>query len=378
MIYYLTHYVPDSESKLRYCISPAGQNKSAYFADILSRSDLDYEIVSWAEVDSDHGFFHSTNMPLGNNGTHRTFWGFGKPNGVARRLQRWLRSLQVFHFLLSLSRNDTVIIYHSYAISWAVHFSKRIRNYKLILELEEIYQDVVSLSPLTRAFETKCISCADSFILSTRGLVNRIPVSRDYIIVNGNYTVAPKLAEHYDDGKIHCVYAGTFDPTKGGAAAAAAAEFLPSNYHIHIIGFGTPEQVLQLKERINNVRKKCACELTYDGLLSGDDYAAFLQKCHIGLATQIPDAKYADTSFPSKIISYLTNGLYVLSARFPAVEDCEVSKWISFYDKQTPKSIAEGIMSIDISGYNDLRNQLFILDSKVRRDFLKLVTSAEE
>ena len=59
MIYYLTHYVPDSKSKLRYCISPAGQNKSAYFADILSRSDLDYEIVSWAEVDSDHGQVHT-------------------------------------------------------------------------------------------------------------------------------------------------------------------------------------------------------------------------------------------------------------------------------------------------------------------------------
>ena len=57
MIYYLTHYISDSESKLKYCISPAGQNKSAYFADILSKSDLDYEIVSWAEVDSDQGFF---------------------------------------------------------------------------------------------------------------------------------------------------------------------------------------------------------------------------------------------------------------------------------------------------------------------------------
>ena len=72
MIYYLTHYISDSESKLKYCISPAGQNKSAYFADILSKSDLDYEIVSWAEVDSDQGFFHSTNIPLGNNGRYRT------------------------------------------------------------------------------------------------------------------------------------------------------------------------------------------------------------------------------------------------------------------------------------------------------------------
>ena len=35
------------------------------------------------------------------------------------------------------------------------------------------------------------------------------------------------------------VYAGTYDPRKGGVlAAVAAGQYLDDKYHIHIIGFG--------------------------------------------------------------------------------------------------------------------------------------------
>ena len=49
---------------------------------------------------------------------------------------------------------------------------------------------------------------------------------RPYIVVNGTYHSEFERDAGFADDKIHCVYAGTFDPTKGGADAAAAAEFL--------------------------------------------------------------------------------------------------------------------------------------------------------
>lgn len=47
------------------------------------------------------------------------------------------------------------------------------------------------------------------------------------------------------------MHAGTFDPRKGGAIAA---EYLPHNYHVHIIGFGLKCDTEQLKNKIKEIK----------------------------------------------------------------------------------------------------------------------------
>ena len=69
-------------------------------------------------------------------------------------------------------------------------------------------------------------------------------------------------------------------------AAAAAAEFLPENYHMHILGFGSDEEVASMRDMVDKLSGNCACSITYDGLLAGEDYIRFLQSCDIGLSTQ--------------------------------------------------------------------------------------------
>ena len=193
-------------------------------------------------------------------------------------------------------------------------------------------------------------------------------------MINGTYHAEPDRHVSFNDKKIHCIYAGTFDPTKGGAAAAAAAaEFLPENYHVHILGFGTEEQTEYLKKQIAEVPKKAKCTLTYDGLKSGEEYIQFLQKCQIGLCTQIPDAKYTETSFPSKVLVYLANGLRVLSVRIPAVEQSSVGDMLYYYDEQKPEKIAEAIQSIDMNLPYDSRERLEMLDKKATKDIQELL-----
>ena len=181
-------------------------------------------------------------------------------------------------------------------------------------------------------------------------------------MANGTYHAEPERNVSFNEDKIHCVYAGTFDPTKGGAAAAAAAAFLPEKYHVHILGFGTDEQKEKLMELIQSIQLKAKCTLTYDGLKSGEEYIRFLQGCQIGLCTQIPDAKYTETSFPSKVLVYLANGLRVLSVRIPAVENSEVGSILYYYDKQEPQEIAKALMSIPIYEDYDSRHLLNELD----------------
>ena len=131
-----------------------------------------------------------------------------------------------------------------------------------------------------------------------------------------------------------------------------------------------------MKKQIAEVQKTAECTLTYDGLKSGEEYIQFLQKCQIGLCTQIPNAKYTETSFPSKVLVYLANGLRVLSVRIPAVEQSSVGDMLFYYDEQKPEKIAEAIQSIDVTQLYDSRERLKQLDEKAKNDIQKLVKEA--
>ena len=176
------------------------------------------------------------------------------------------------------------------------------------------------------------------------------------------------------DDKIHVVYAGTFNPTKGGAAAAvAAAEFLSDKYHVHIIGFGSEQEKDSVIKQINETKKRTACEITFDGLKLGEEYTLFLQKCDIGLSLQNPDSVYNETSFPSKVVSYLSNGLRVVSIRIKALETSAVDGIITYYDCQDPKEIAKAIMKIKIDDSYDSRSLITKLNNETCISIKKMI-----
>ena len=372
-LYYLTYYQPKSITDLKLKISPAGQQKSAYLIEKLDNIGKEYTVICLAESDTKDGSHRTIEFNMSKHGKFVLWKEFAKPNKVAGKLHYYYRRQQLKQFLSGLNPSDTVIAYHSLQTADIFYTYKRKKGFKFVLELEEIYQDVVNCGAQKAAWERKVITAADGYILATEALSKEIPAGRPYIVVNGTYHSEPEREGCFNDGKVHCVYAGTFDPTKGGAAAAAAAEFLPENYHVHILGFGTKEQKKQLQESIASVQKKTKCTLTYDGLKSGEEYIQFLQKCHIGLCTQIPDAKYTETSFPSKVLVYLANGLRVLSVRIPAVENSAVGGILYYYDKQLPQEIANAIMSIPMEDDYNSRQLLNQLDEDCERNLKRLM-----
>lgn len=270
-----------------------------------------------------------------------------------------------------------IVIYHSLGMYDVISFLKEHKK-PFTLEVEEIYSDVMTKKKKrNRKKEDFMFSAASSYVFSTE-LLNR-EINKDnkpYIVCNGTYNVGQKLAEERifeDKDKIHCVYAGTFDPRKGGATAAAAAEFLPENYHMHILGFGNEAETKAIKDLILEIAKKSSATVTYDGLLSGEKYIRFIQSCDIGLSTQNPDAAFNATSFPSKILSYMANGLRVVSIRIPAIECSAIGKHMYYYDKQTPEEIAKAIMAVNVNDNYDGRKVISQLDTEFRRDFAVLL-----
>jgi hypothetical protein len=176
-----------------------------------------------------------------------------------------------------------------------------------------------------------------------------------YAVIHGTYDVEPVLNQQSGD-KIHVVYAGTLSKIKGGAyAAAESARFLGENYRVHILGFGNNEQVEEIKALADKISAENGCRVSYDGCLSGEKYLRFIQACHIGLSTQNPQGGFNETSFPSKILTYMANGLQVVSARIPVVECSAVNDYIIYYDSQTPENIASAIKNVDLKNCTDTR-----------------------
>jgi len=251
---------------------------------------------------------------------------------------------------------------------------KKVKNVRIVLELEEIYQDVQKLSAREIKNENKLIELADAFLFPSNLLNSKFNVlNKPFTIIYGTYCVGKKYPKRFEDGRIHIVYSGTLDPRKGGALAAAAAEFLDEHYHIHILGFGSKNEKKLLENTIEETRSRSSCVLSFDGELRGEEYTSFLQRCDIGLSTQNPEALFNDTSFPSKILSYLANGLRVVSIKIPAIEETPFSNLIEFYNTNTPEVIAQTIKHIDCSAQYNSREMIRYMDLNFRNDLMKLL-----
>lgn len=281
--------------------------------------------------------------------------------------------------LLNVKSDEQIIVYHSRWLSLPILIVKKIkRHMTLILEVEEIYDDVKK-SKFWGNMEYKLFEVADKYIFPTELLNEKINLyNKPYTLVHGTYQVQDKRKSRFNDNKIHVVYAGTFDPRKGGAlAAVAATEYLPHGYHVHIIGFGSKEEVKNIQDTIEEVSKKTEANITYDGLLKGEEYITFLQKCDIGLSTQMPDAIYNKTSFPSKILSYMANGLRVVTVRIKVVEISDIGDEVYYYEEQTPEAIAEAIMKIDINESYDSRELIKKLDIEFVHNIKKMLENQD-
>ncbi len=299
----------------------------------------------------------------------------GKKNLINKIIDRFIIKAQLLWWLIfKLKSKDTLIVYHSLGYMKIVSFAKKIKKFKLIIEVEEIYGDVLN-NNYTIKKELNFFKLADSYIFPTELLNKKINVkNKPYVIIHGTYNVEPKLVNKFNDGKFHCVYAGTFDSRKSGCIASVTSSlYLNEKYHIHIIGFGTKEDTEKIIKSIEGISNKTKCKVTYDGCFSGEEYLKFIQKCDIGLSTQNPIAKFNDTSFPSKILSYMANGLRVVSVMIPVVETSSIGKYLYYYYEQSPEKIAEAIKKVNFNDEYDSRKIISELDIKFQRELKSII-----
>ena len=377
-IFYVGYYdTKESQQNREYYL--AATNLMDYLADSVDREKYSVEFVSMSGTLGKKPVFGGR-VKLGEGKTLKKFFSLGKGNSFFARLDVHFLRLQMFmYLLLSVRKEDVVLVYHSLNYVKMLRDLKKVKKYKLILQMCEIYQDVTSdLPEKLKAHEFDLVDVAQGYVCSNKHLNERCNKSnRPSALLYGIYQAYDGERPSFGDGKIHVVYAGTLDPRKGGAAAAAAAGLLDERYHVHLLGFGSDAQIEEIKALISKANTESAATATYDGLLKGEEFDDFLRKCHIGLATQIPDASFAQTSFPSKVLTYLSNGLSVVSSSFEAIRQSPVAGCVSFYDEQKPERIAECIMSVNVENANATET-IRSLDECFRRDLSILFNEVGE
>lgn len=352
---YIGYYNNVINKEDRECV-PSAVTKMDYIVDTLVKNGEKVEIVSNSGSTSGN-YCKSQKLHISQNVSLKLFACIPGRNKIMKVISRCGVHIQLFVYLfLNTKKNEKVIVYHSLGYAKIINFLYRLKKFCLILEVEEIYSDVNESLHRRRNREICYLRKADGYIFSTELLNEEINRERKpYCVVYGTYNCKELLQisdtdDNNEKDKIHVVYAGTFDGDKGGVdIAIEATRFLTKEYHMHILGFGTEKDVERVKHHIADVTKESESTITYDGLLLGEEYEKFIQQCDIGLSTQNPDSAFNVTSFPSKILSYMTNGVRTVSIKIPVLEIASIGPYLFFYEEQKPEKLAQAIKQIDIS-----------------------------
>lgn len=364
---YLAYYdTPDNaEENRNYALSAA--NKVTYICDAINRVGIPVEIISASGTCNRKGCQGKT-VQVTEKTTLKLFPCMGTGGRLKRVMSRMLFKARYFAYLLFHTRkNEKVVVYHSTGYASLIMLLKKIKKIHLILEVEEIYADVSGKED-ERKLEFRLFQMADAYIFPAKRMNDLINTQgKPCTLICGTYQTEKDLGVQFDElqwkDKIHCVYAGIFDPRKGGVQAAMdAARYLPAQYHMHILGFGSENEVKNVQNQIEEIKELGGCGISYDGCLRGEEFIRFLQCCHIGLSTQNPKAAFNDTSFPSKILTYMANGLRVVTVRIPVVEESPVGQWMHYYDESEPVEIAKAIMNVKLDDNRDSRKIVSQLD----------------
>lgn len=372
-IYYLIHF----DNKTNRNVTPSAITKGKYVASALASCSSEVEIVSLAypTKDSQDEVYYQ----VSENVICHLFKGKYSNNRIIRYLNHKLYDKKIRKYLKqNVKKEDIIVVYHSLANMKLVKYIKKNITDKIVYEVEEIYGDVIN-DEKTKTKELKAFKNASSYIFSNDYLNSIINTKQlPYVTCYGTYEIPTLYKEAFNDNLIHCLYAGTLAQNKGALNAINVAKYLPNNYLIHILGFGSEKDIADIKNAVNEVNNSYGTtKVIYEGLKLNEEYLKFIQKCQIGLCTQNIDAAFNTTSFPSKILSYMSNGLEVVGVNIAAIKNSKVGQYIQFYNVPDEKEIANAILNINLNNKTNNVDVVKELDKEFKEDLKDMLVKYE-
>ena len=370
-IKYITKYDLDNSKDGRvYNLST--KNLDDYIFSALKKEGWKIDVISPTISGNDSGYYPKQIKHIGDSIKILLFRTFGGKTKLTKSFSKLLSMSDLLIFLLLKAKKDEpIIVRHSLIFTLPVYISKKIKGYKLILNFGEEYNKVRKGNIIYQWLEPKVIKSAEKFIFSNDMMGESYNVEPyNYTVLYGQYSIDREL-KYFNkiNDKIHLVYAGIISKEEKSAfRAIELANFLNSNYVIHILGkveHSSREDFFLEVERAN--KKNGGCKIIYEGLKSGMEYINEMEKYDIGLNFRDVDAGYIDFAFPSKVLSYLNLGLRVVTSEIKCLKKSQVSDLLYYCNEKNMKQAAEVIKKIDLSNEYNPSTRLKRLDEEFRK-----------
>lgn len=371
-VHYIGWYITDKEWG-QYKGNVPGMMKMRYVADQLKKTTDNLHILSFA--DKQDCLLYGM-KDIVNDGMTIHYTGGCKNSGkIGRYINTLIKKIYfVLYILFCVSNKDLIVLYHSYAYTKLLAKLKKNLKRNIVIEVEEIYgYNAIKDMPwvgdeIAQIKKFQKFTCVNDGIPQVLGLRKQ-----DFVVIYGAGVFPERTSQRINDGKIHVVYSGTIEGKKMGAMSAVeSARFFSSKYQLHISGFGKPENVSILKNRIAEINKEVGEErIKYEGFLSEEDMHKLMFSCHIGLSPNVLRPNFANSTFPSKVVTYMCHDLSVVIS-YATAYDFPISEGWVFYREQTPECIAEAVMSAEVKPIGYYRPRIEKMNEEVIRFFKQL------
>ena len=267
---------------------------------------------------------------------HRQFF---CANWDAPKLRAPLSWLFYARHVLRHTRSGDVVVIDNYEIIYivAAWCLKLFRRVTFILEYEDgkhlIDRSIWRL--LSGLAETAGRPLLSGAILTHPALGRRLPSVLPTELVPG---FVPETIPAYHDKpgpEVRFLYSGTLDGPRGVDLLLEAVKLLPAQgWHLDITGYGPLAE--SISRFVSDARWQG--KLEYHQSLPPDAYERLLGACHVGLNCQRTSDPISGVTFPSKVFTYLSAGLVIISSRASEVDKI-CGKACLYFDEETPQSL---------------------------------------
>lgn len=368
-VFYVCFYA-EAEVENKIIVYPSVISKIDYIVDAVKSARKEVVLVSVAP--SSKGKFSGYKKTIDSHETHIYLPSRTSKNKFLKKLYFIKQSIEIFLFLRkNVKENDTVLVYHSlHHLLW-IKLYNRFAKGKLILQIEDVFSSLTEKAKRQKKQEWKLFNRMQKCLCVNDILYEDLKNVPSKLVSYGNYNLPPQYKKQ-EDGKIRAVYAGVIEQERKAAfKAVQAAEYLPTNYEIHILGFGTQENISSLKEKIDEINQLMGRSAAFfQGKKTGEEYWRFLQNCDVALSTHTyskDTLESADYTFPSKVITYMANNLPVVAQRLSVLEKSAIAENMVFYDHAEPREIASAIITAFGKKHTSSRNTIQNLDHEFKK-----------
>lgn len=312
----------------------------------VAQSDFTYKLIS--EI-TKADYFYCTNCTKQKNNDNTKF-------PIRIRLGFFVNILDCFYLVAKIAKRQDVkkvILYHSLSFYFLIPLLRFVGK-QVTLQLNEIYSNEEPYNTIKRKLMEKIIIfCSNDYILSTKELIKYIPIQK---IDSNKIPIIPgPLHFEYLQKKkqtkcLSLVYVGVIDKMKveGAFMSVELAKFLDNKkFDIYIYGYGSDKNISNLKSKIESSNKKYMTKVYYKGCLPQSKLIMSIQNYQIGLVLQ-PRRSFSETSFPSKILTYISAGLFPICSYSKPIENWVTTNNIGYVHKNDSLlDLAEYLNKID-------------------------------